>query len=517
MGIPGFWLFVVSEIMLVILLFIVIPYLHYPAGKAFAGVVLSSLLWVSLYTLQLSSSLVWVKVLSMRIEFIGITLLPVSFFILSVLITGHKVIRAVWNFIALMSLMFLVTIWFIPVPNAFWSLTDVAVLERGSSVSLREYGPMFYYLFIPYTHGMISLSIIMLVRKLRKEQRYYWRQVMLFSIGMILPLSINFIHIIGLTPNGHVNYATASMGLSALIIGYTLLKYKFLNYLPVTRDVVIEAMSDGILVFDKLGFLLDANSSAENLLGRNNIIGRKIDQVLPSKLLAHIAPSIREGGRTTFVMQEGEDYYENQLTPLSGISGYQSGYLLSIRDISEKERYYREVQRISRLDPLTEVLNRRSLFEEMEPHLVQARQGKGMLSLFMLDIDDFKKINDSYGHDAGDRAIHHLKDILLIHSGSGSLVGRFGGDEFLVACPGLSEEQTVSLANMILREVSLPQEKNLGIVIHVSAGVISSETIASRDLSSDHMLNLADEMLYQAKRRGKNRVFSPSDLSAEQM
>ena len=70
---------------------------------------------------------------------------------------------------------------------------------------------------------------------------------------------------------------------------------------------------------------------------------------------------------------------------------------------------------------------------------------------------------------------------------------------------------------MILREVSLPQEKNLGIVIHVSAGVISSETIASRDLSSDHMLNLADEMLYQAKRRGKNRVFSPSDLSAEQM
>lgn len=516
MGIPGFWLFVVSEVMLATLLFIVIPYLHYPAGKAFAGMVFSSLLWVSLYTLQLSSSLVWVKVLAMRIEFIGITLLPITFFILSVLITGQKVIRAVWTFIALMSLMFLVTIWFIPVPNAFWSLTDVEVIEPSSLIRLREYGPMFYYLFIPYTHGMISFSIFVLVRKLRKEQRYYWRQVMLFSIGMLLPLGINFIHIIGLTPNGHVNYGTASMGLSALIIGYTLLKYKFLNYLPVTRDVVIEAMSDGILVFDRLGYLLDANSSAEYILGRTNMIGRKIDQVLPSDLLDHIAPSIREGGATTYVTQDGQDYYENQLTPLSGISGYQSGYLLSIRDISEKERYHREVQRMARLDPLTGVLNRRTLFEEMEQYLVQIRQGKGVLSLFMLDIDDFKKVNDSYGHDAGDRAIHHLKEILLTLSGPDVLVGRFGGDEFLVACPGLTQEKTVLLAESILKEVTLPQQQNHGITLNVSVGVISSETIAISALTSDHMLNLADEMLYQAKRRGKNRVCSPSDLSAEQ-
>lgn len=100
MGIPSFWLFVVSEILLAILLFMVIPYLHYPAGKAFAGVVLSSLVWVSMYTLKLSSSLLWVKVLAMRIEFIGIILLPITFFILSLLITGQKVIKAVWTFIA---------------------------------------------------------------------------------------------------------------------------------------------------------------------------------------------------------------------------------------------------------------------------------------------------------------------------------------------------------------------------------------------------------------------------------
>ena len=437
-------------------------------------------------------------------------LLPITFFILSLLITGQKVIKAVWTFIALMSLMFLVTIWFIPVPNAFWSLIDGPLPVDGSSVRIREFGPMFYFLFIPYTHGMILFSILLLVRKLRKEQRYYWRQLILFSFGMLLPLGINFVHIIGLTPGGHVNYATASMGISALIIGYTLLKYRFLNYLPVTRDVVIEAMSDGILVFDMLGFLLDANSSAERILGKSDIIGRKISQVLPSDLLERISPSMKEGRATTFVMQEGQEFYENQLTPLIGISGYQSGFLLSIRDTSEKERYHREVQRMARLDPLTGVLNRRTLFEEMEQYLIAIRRGTGVLSLFMLDIDDFKKINDVHGHDAGDRAIHHLKDILLTLAGPQAMVGRFGGDEFLVACPGLPEGETVLLAERILEEVRLPQQHNHGIVLQVSAGVVSTETIEHKELTSDHMLNIVDDMLYQAKRRGKNRVCSPS-------
>lgn len=376
----------------------------------------------------------------------------------------------------------------------------------GSSVRIREFGPMFYFLFIPYTHGMILLSILLLVRKLRKEQRYYWRQLILFSFGMLLPLGINFVHIIGLTPGGHVNYATASMGISALIIGYTLLKYRFLNYLPVTRDVVIEAMSDGILVFDMLGFLLDANSSAERILGKSDIIGRKISQVLPSDLMKRISPSMEEGRATTFVMQEGQSFYENQLTPLAGISGYKSGFLLSMRDISEKERYHREMQRMARLDPLTGVLNRRTLFEEMEQYLIAIRQGTGVLSLFMVDIDDFKKINDVHGHDAGDRAIHHLKDLLITIAGPEAMVGRFGGDEFLVACPGLPEKETVVLADRILEEVTLPQQHNHGIVLQISAGVVSTETIEHKDLTSDHMLNIADDMLYQAK--GEERTVS---------
>ncbi len=510
MGIPGFWLFIVSEVLLAVLLLITIPYLRYPAGKAFFVLVFSALVWVIMYTLELLSPTLALKILFMRIEYIGIIILPLSLFIMAVINTHQKIITPVWMLLGAMALMFFITVWVIPYPNAFWSFIDPPIPQGVGFVNVRTYGPMFYYLFIPYSQGLMSVSIIILVRKLNRDTMYYWRQVALFSLGMLLPAGINFVYVIGFSPVEHINYATASMGVSSLIIGYTLLRYRFLDYLPVTRDIVIEAMSDGILVFDTLGNLLDANSSAERMLGIQDLIGGKIERILPSEIMGKVTPYIEKKLKSSFIMEQREKFFEYQFTPLEGNSGYQSGYLLSIRDISEKERYHREVLRISRLDPLTEVLNRRSLFEEIERKLTSVSQGKGGLSLIMVDIDDFKQVNDTWGHHVGDRAIDRLKGVLLEAAGSKHMVGRYGGDEFILLCIDISEKETVKLAQSVLDQVSRLPAAEGDVRFLISAGVSSSDSMNACELSSDSLFSQADEMLYDAKRGGKNQVCSPS-------
>ena len=509
MGVPGFWLFIVSEVLLAILLLISIPYLRYPVGKAFSAIVFSALVWVSFYTLELSSTSLAVKIFAMRVEYLGITMVPLSFFIMAVINTRKTVIRPVWILLGSFALIFLITVWFIPHPNAFWSFIDPPIPDTGEFVPVRTYGPMFYTLFIPYSHGLMTIALILLITRLNRESLYYWRQLALFTIGMFLPAGINFVYVIGFSPVEGVNYATASMGVSSLLIGYALLKYRFLEYYPVTRDSIIEAMSDGILVFDIHGFILDANSAAEEILLIDDMIGKKVRQCLPSPILEKISDYIERVEPCSFTLDQEGRFFDYRFKPIAGASGHQSGFLLTIRDVSEKERYHREVLRISRLDPLTEVLNRKALVEEMEVQLQKANRKEGSLSLIMVDIDDFKQVNDTYGHDTGDRVIDVLKDVLLEAAGSRHFVGRFGGDEFIVACIDITEAESVTLAEHILLAVSEKGKAFGDLQLHVSAGVSSSDTLEGT-LSPDRLLTQADQMLYRAKRGGKNQVFSPS-------
>jgi diguanylate cyclase (GGDEF)-like protein len=155
-------------------------------------------------------------------------------------------------------------------------------------------------------------------------------------------------------------------------------------------------------------------------------------------------------------------------------------------------------------DSLTGLLNRRGYFA-MASHLIYlAQRQKRSTSVAMLDIDHFKKINDSYGHTFGDRALVHVAQIIESQIRHADLAGRYGGEEFIILMPDTDIMAAVQVVERIRK--TLASSKLDKIKINLSAGV-SSTIFGSKVMDDlDRMIKNADNQLYRAKESGRNRV-----------
>lgn len=161
-----------------------------------------------------------------------------------------------------------------------------------------------------------------------------------------------------------------------------------------------------------------------------------------------------------------------------------------------------ELQQLATIDPLTEVFNRRA-FEELGQREVARFERFGHpLAVIMLDIDNFKQINDEYGHTTGDSVLKTLAAVCRRSLRKVDIFCRYGGDEFAVLLPETTLNQACEVANRIRHEIG-KQEFIHGLEVTVSMGVVRASENA---FTLQELLSLADAALYQAKQRGKNRV-----------
>lgn len=161
----------------------------------------------------------------------------------------------------------------------------------------------------------------------------------------------------------------------------------------------------------------------------------------------------------------------------------------------------------SRTDSLTGVLNRRAIFSQVETELSRARRENKKISLSMLDIDFFKKVNDTYGHMAGDEVLRdvvkRINNVIRIYDSIGTL-GRYGGEEFILIIPGAKEEDAYGIFERIrtaIVETDFPINGS-NIQVTVSQGVVTWDG----HTKADDLIARADKALYQAKENGRNRV-----------
>ncbi|HAA85177.1 MAG TPA: hypothetical protein DCE14_02365 [Kosmotogaceae bacterium] len=166
---------------------------------------------------------------------------------------------------------------------------------------------------------------------------------------------------------------------------------------------------------------------------------------------------------------------------------------------------HEQLRELSRRDYLTGVLNRRGLFEVAEREFERCKRYNCVFSLVMIDIDGFKKINDSFGHEAGDKVIKEVTQICRKITRSVDMIGRYGGDEFVVLLPETSLEGAKSLAERMRQKI-----EELEVVFEKSSShITSSFGIAQReasDMDVEDTIRRADKALYVAKRRGGNRA-----------
>ena len=164
-----------------------------------------------------------------------------------------------------------------------------------------------------------------------------------------------------------------------------------------------------------------------------------------------------------------------------------------------------QMRHLAETDPLTEAFNRRALNEKLQQEVERAQRYGTVLTCLMLDIDNFKQVNDTHGHLIGDRILRQITNILRREQRAVDVVARYGGEEFVVLLPETAAGGARIFAERILRKVSAQDFGEPGRSVHVTISIGISTYPETRVEDGESLLKLADENLYRAKAAGRNR------------
>jgi diguanylate cyclase len=172
--------------------------------------------------------------------------------------------------------------------------------------------------------------------------------------------------------------------------------------------------------------------------------------------------------------------------------------------IRELEQELQQVSQLVREDQLTGALNRRGMDEAFSRELARAERIGAQLSIGLLDIDHFKKLNDSLGHQAGDQALRHLASVVKKALRPTDTLARYGGEEFLILLPNTGADEGVDVLKRVQRSLTKEffMHDNERVLITFSAGVAERQP----GEMGDAMVARADAAMYRAKQSGRNRV-----------
>ena len=335
---------------------------------------------------------------------------------------------------------------------------------------------------------------------------------------------------------------------AAFIAAATYLMYyfylgKMLRHLDPTKVIprrvrqTLDTLAEGLLVLDREGRILLANQSFANSIGEsvNELVGCKASdlpwEIEASKLKIEGFPwqramrdSIPQLGDLLVISgkQNQRRVMKVSAMPVFGEDGIQRGAMASFDDVTEIEQNREhlktmldslsesrdaihlqniELERLASRDPLTDCLNRRAFFTELENHWSTATRHNHPLACIMVDLDHFKSINDTHGHHTGDVVLEMTSKLLKLGRRPSDLVCRYGGEEFCILLPHTEIDAAGMVAEQ-LRELIAKTDYE-GISVTASIGV-SARSLGAAD--PQVLIDQADKSLYIAKRNGRDRV-----------
>jgi diguanylate cyclase (GGDEF)-like protein/PAS domain S-box-containing protein len=279
---------------------------------------------------------------------------------------------------------------------------------------------------------------------------------------------------------------------------------------------VAQSANDAIITADREGMIVNWNQGAEKIFGylEAEIIGQSVIRLMPDRFHdRHLAgiKRLQSGGDRRVVGKTVEleglrkDGSEFPLELSLAIWETAEGrfYTGILRDITERKHYQENMEYFALHDALTGLLNRHSLEEQLNRTIARAKRGR-VSSLIYMDLDNFKEVNDTVGHGAGDEVLITLTNLIKAELRIEDIVFRLGGDEFAVLLEGMESHEALSAAERLRLAVESHPFELRGRIFpsSLSIGLILIEGT----LTAGELLSQADTAMYQAKTQGKNRV-----------
>ena len=281
-------------------------------------------------------------------------------------------------------------------------------------------------------------------------------------------------------------------------------------------DVALENIAHGVGMFESDGNIVVANEQFVQLAGLG------VREVVGSNISILTKAHIHGQNQKTLAQQIHECLQANQTRRFSfEINAEQTieadyysmpaGGVLLLADISERVASEKAIRKLASFDPLTNLPNRRFFMSEVE-RVISKNYVLQPCAMFFMDLDKFKEVNDTLGHAVGDKLLRSIASRLRFTLPDNGMICRFGGDEFIIVVPGMSDKKDCEeFAERIIQEINLPLliENN-----HINVGASIGISLAPENgTDADELLQHADAALYDAKARGRSTYsFYSEDL-----
>jgi diguanylate cyclase (GGDEF)-like protein len=475
-----------------------------PGAVPFAILIALSTAWVVEATLEYLSTDLSTKLLWADIQYLSIVFVPVALLATALDYTGKRrwLTRRNLCLLCVVPLIMLGLQW---TNSHHLLMRSRAWLDTsgGHAVIGRTFGPAFWF-HAAYSYGMIMVAIAFLLYAAVSRPPAYRKQPSILVAGVAVPFIWNLIYLLkpGIVPE--FDYTPAFFTLGELIIAYGLFRFGVFNLVVVARDTLLESMSDGLLVLDRAGVVMDLNEAARALIDRpvTDIMGAPVAESWAA--WKQVAGPYHEGADLAFVSVgtgESRRNFEVKISDLQGRANIE-GRMLVIHDVTERSFLEESLRRQALTDGLTGLANRTLFMSKLADQVHLARRyPERLFAVVVLDVDRFKLINDTVGHPAGDSVLENVATRLRRCVREIDTVARLGGDEFLILLAEIGDlRDAVVILERIQDEMRSPfHVRQQQMLVSVSTGVVVWNA-SYRD--AEDLLHAADTAMYQAKQAG---------------
>ncbi len=368
------------------------------------------------------------------------------------------------------------------------------------SISINTTGPfpridlqygVIHHLYMIYMVIISLYGLVIGITSLNRSFGIERRRIYCLITAFVGPWVIYFARSLGLTGG----YEASSVGLlwTAIFVMIALFKYGYFDSVQIAGVNALQHGKEGILIIGSNHYALHFNQKMKTMFPklRVNMNVYMIDEL----------KNAFEGEIKTFTLHNKT--YELRVEPLME-SGYKQGYILWVIDMTTHYKELEDMRLTAHTDALTGLYNRNYFQAHFNEHL--RLDGRG--SMMMIDLDNFKKVNDTYGHDIGDATLIALSDTIKAVTEDKHLYCRIGGDEFCLFFMNVSTEEVLSdYAEQLIHTFKniLEQHELLGTTtMSIGIAVLDDDVLEEANETFDELYRRADRALYTSKNLGKN-------------
>lgn len=499
-------LYLFGGIMLLSFLF-VDSFLRSKSSYAKALGILSLVLQIYLlgYLMEVNSDTLQKMLFWNQIQYFGIPFFPPLWLVVSMLYTGRgKFLQGLGGLV----------VFAIPLTTFFFRLTNRWHHLYYSNIQLQSFanenimlltkGPwyVFHMCYVLVILVLCNYFYFQRYKKSNGDEKIQFRLLLIASVLPYIALVLVTLNIGGIG----IDYTALILPPCILLIYLALTRYNFLEVKVLARERVFEDSTAGLILLNRFHRIVDFNDASIPFFKYFDVHVKEeyLDVLLENQ--PEMFESIKRSEEKIFkFVDKQEERYVNISVRDVINKEIPIGYLITLEDVTERELMRKRLTQMANTDELSGLNNRRRFRECSEKAYERAQEDKESFSVLMIDIDFFKKINDSFGHQIGDAVIRDFSGMLSASFHGEDIVGRMGGEEFAVVLLNttvtMAFQRAEDFRRMVEARILTFGQQQVSMTISIGVAELGDKTT-----SFDALLNQADNALYEAKRNGRNRT-----------